>query len=407
MNLSLFIARRYFFSKKKKNFINVISIISMLVVGIATMALIIVLSVFNGLEDLLRGLYQDFDPEVQITATEGRSFIYDDQLKEKLKDIEGIEVLTEVVEDRVIIKYNASQRDVRLKGVSDNFVSNNRFDDSMVFGSKQLKKDDVPYALVGRGVQIDLQIKPTNDFFVIQVYYPRDIGPGVTDPTRLMNIRYIMPGGIFAIEKFYDENYMIVPIDFAVDLLNYGNKRNALEIQIAEGYEIQDVQRRVASALGSAFTVKTNDEIHDDIYKILKMEKLFVFVTLAAIIAVASINIYFALMMLAIDKRKDISILIAQGAPQDLIRRIFVSQGTIVAFTGAFTGLLLGLAISYGQQQFGFISMGMQSAIMEAYPVKVELWDVLFTCVAIIVVTFFASFQPARLAAKKFSLQDL
>jgi len=379
----------------------------MLVVGIATMALIIVLSVFNGLEDLLRSLYENFDPQVQITATEGRSFQYDDELKEKLKKVEGIATLTEVVEDRVVIKYNNAQRDVRLKGVSENFVSNGRFDGAMVFGSKQLKKDEIPYALVGRGIQYDLQIKPTNDFFVIQIYYPRDIGPGVTNPNRLMNIRYILPGGIFAIEKFYDENYVIVPLDFAVDLFNYGEKRNALEIQVAASSSVAAVKDSVSEVLGPAFTVKTNDEIHEDIYKILKLEKLFVFVTLAAIIAVASINIYFALMMLALDKRKDISILIAQGAPQELIRKIFISQGTIVAFTGAFTGLILGLTISYSQQKFGFISMGMQSAIMEAYPVKVELMDVLFTCIAIIVVTFLASFQPARLASKKFSLQDL
>ncbi len=379
----------------------------MLVVGIATMALIIVLSVFNGLEDLLRGLYENFDPQIQITATEGRSFQYDDELKEKLRSVEGIAVLTEVVEDNVLIKYNNSQKVVRLKGVSENFVSNNRFDNAMVFGSKQLVRDDIPYALVGRGIQYDLQIKPTNDFFVIQMYYPRDIGPGVVNPERLTTIRYILPGGIFAIEKFYDENYVLVPIDFAVDLFNYGNKRNALEIQIDESADTEEVKASILTALGPDFTVKTNDEIHEDIYKILKLEKLFVFVTLAAIIAVASVNIYFALMMLALDKRKDISILIAQGAPRELIQKIFITQGSIVAFTGALTGLVLGLMVSYGQQQFGFISMGMQSAIMDAYPVKVELPDVLLTCIAIVVVTFLASFPPARLAARKFSLQDL
>ncbi len=379
----------------------------MLVVGIATMALIIVLSVFNGLEDLLRGLYENFDPQIQITATEGRSFQYDDELKEKLRGVEGIAVLTEVVEDNVLIKYNNSQKVVRLKGVSENFVSNNRFDNAIVFGSKQLVRDDIPYALVGRGIQYDLQIKPTNDFFVIQMYYPRDIGPGVVNPERLTTIRYILPGGIFAIEKFYDENYVLVPIDFAVDLFNYGSKRNALEIQIDETADTEEVKASVLTALGPDFTVKTNDEIHEDIYKILKLEKLFVFVTLAAIIAVASVNIYFALMMLALDKRKDISILIAQGAPRELIQKIFITQGSIVAFTGALTGLVLGLMVSYGQQQFGFISMGMQSAIMDAYPVKVELPDVLLTCIAIVVVTFLASFPPARLAARKFSLQDL
>ncbi|MDW3196594.1 MAG: FtsX-like permease family protein [Cytophagales bacterium] len=407
MNISLFIAKRYFLSRKKKNFINVISTISMLVVGIATMALIIVLSVFNGLEGLLRSIYSDFDPEIRITATEGRSFVFTDSLSQAIYDVEGVAIVTEVIEDNVLIKYDDAQRVVRMKGVSDNFLQQNRLDRTQVSGELVLVYNNVGYAIVGKGIQLDLNINPSDEFRTIQVYYPRDIGPGVVNPERLTTVRHILPGGIFSVEKHYDDNYMLVPLAFAQDLLRYGNKRNALEIKVDELKNLPETKKRLSDALGNQYTVQTNDEIHEDLYKVLKIEKFFVFVTFSLIIGIASINIYFALMMLAIDKQKDISILAAQGADASLIRKIFLWEGGLVALVGAFVGLTLGVSISYIQQEFGIISMGMQTAIMEAYPVKVEWFDVMTTCICVVLITFLASFQPARLAARKISLRAL
>ena len=407
MNLPAFIARRYFLSKKKKNFINVISIISMLVVGIATMALVIVLSVFNGLEGLLRSLYGTFDPQIEIRAAEGKSFIYEPSLKEKIYGIENISSIAETIEDNALIKYKNAQRVVRLKGVSQDFLDQKRLDKSLVYGSLDLEKGEINYALVGRGIQYDLQINPSNDFYTIQVWYPRDIRPGITNPEKIATIRHILPGGIFAIEKYYDDNYIIVPLSFATELMSYGNRRNTLEIQVKKIEKIAETKSELKALLGEGFTVKTNDEIHEDLYKVLKIEKFFVFFTFSVIIAIASINIYFALTMLAIDKEKDISILKAMGANSSLISKIFICQGAIVAFTGAFSGLALGLLVSLLQQKFGLISMGMETAIMEAYPIKVETMDVVFTCLCIVLITFLASFQPARLAAKKFLVRDL
>ncbi len=379
----------------------------MLVVGTATMALIIVLSVFNGLEGLLRSLYGSFDPQIQITAAEGKSFVLDASTIEKINGIAGISSMSETIEDNVLIKYKNSQRVVRLKGVSEEFLQQKRLDDHLVFGNLQLSEDNIDYALIGRGIQYDLQINPNNEFYTIQVWYPRNLRPGVTDPNQLATIKHILPGGIFAIEKYYDENYVIVPLDFARDLLQYGDKRTALEIQVQDPKQLQEIRTLLSTTLGPSFEVKTNDEIHEDLYKVLKLEKFFVFFTFAVIIAIASINIYFALTMLAIDKEKDISILKALGADMNLIRRIFLFQGTLVAFAGSFTGLLLGLLISFMQQKFGLISMGMQTAIMEAYPIKIEAMDVFLTCLCIVLITFLASFQPARLASRKFLLREL
>ncbi len=379
----------------------------MLVVGMATMALVIVLSVFNGLEGLLRSLYGSFDPEIQITAAEGKSFNYDGTLKGELIQLDAVSSISETIEDNALIKYKDAQRVVRLKGVGDEFLEQRRLDNSLVFGKLALREGNVDYALIGRGIQYDLQINPNNDFYTLQVWYPRNIRPGITDPNQLATIKYILPGGIFAIEKYYDENFVIVPLSFAEELLEYEGRRTALEVQLKPGVSPEKARQDIAEVLGDEFTVKTNDEIHEDLYKVLKLEKFFVFLTFTIIIAIASINIYFALMMLAIDKEKDISVLRALGADSVLIRKIFLYEGAIVAFTGAFSGLILGVIISLLQQRFGFISMGMQTAIMDAYPVKVEWLDVLLACVSLVLITFAASLHPARLASRKFLLREL
>jgi len=204
----------------------------MLVVGAATMALIVVLSVFNGLEGLLRSLYGDFDPQIQVTIAEGKSFSYDQAMKDQLATFDNIASISETIEDNALIKYKNSQRVVRLKGVGEEFLQQKRLDKSLVYGNLKLQQDGVNYALVGRGIQYDLQINPSNDFHTIQVWYPRNIRPGMINPEQIATIKHILPGGIFAIEKYYDDNYVIVPLAFAADLLQYDDRRTALEIKV-------------------------------------------------------------------------------------------------------------------------------------------------------------------------------
>jgi lipoprotein-releasing system permease protein len=222
----------------------------------------------------------------------------------------------------------------------------------------------------------------------------------------LYKVRHIAPGSVFAIEKYYDENYMIVPIDFAKDLLGYGRKRSQIEL-FAKPEKIQEVKEDLGRQLGNNYRVRLGEELHEDIYKIFRIEKLMVFLIFSIIIAIASINIYFSLSMLVIDKRKDVAILAAQGASKGLIRLIFLMEGCIIAFSGTLTGLLLGLSICFAQMKFGFITMGMQTAVMNAYPVEVELLDVLYTCLAVVLITIAASIQPARLAAKRIDIRQL
>lgn len=407
MNFPFFIARKYFLSGKKKNFINVISIISMAVVAIGTMCLIIALSVFNGLEGLLRSMYGHFDPDIVITPATGKSFEFDSIYIQNIQATEGVLGVSEVVEDNVLVQYKEAQRLVRMKGVSRDFDEFSGIRNVMVSGEFPLVRDSIGYALIGRGVQYDLSLSLQNDFYTLQMYYPKDIGPGVVNPTRMYNLLNIIPGGIFAIEKYYDDNYVFVPVEFAKELLNYGNRLSSFDVYLKENADARSVKKELKSVLGEGFTVQLGEELHSDLYKVLKIEKLFVFLILVAIIGIASINIFFSLTMLVIEKKKDISVLFAQGASVKLIRNIFLYEGCIVAFTGASIGLVLGVGLSLIQEHFGIVGMGMDSAVVNSYPVKIVLIDVILTILAIIIITLLASIKPAIKAGKSFSTHTL
>ncbi|MFY8037526.1 MAG: ABC transporter permease, partial [Cyclobacteriaceae bacterium] len=254
MNLSLFIAKRYFLSKRKKNFINIISIISMCGVAFSTAALIIVLSVFNGLGDLLRSLNLTFDPELKIEAVKGKSFEVDSLLLEKIRAIEGVEMVTEVIEDYALVRYRDADIVVTIKGYSDNFIQQHRLDDHIVEGKLRLRENGINYAIVGRGVRYALNIGVENNIFPLQVYYIKNAKASTIDISKLYARRDIEPGAVFSIEKNYDDNYIFLPLEFAQDLLDYGNKRTSLEIKT-----------KTATPKGGRFIsqeARTSDDVH-------------------------------------------------------------------------------------------------------------------------------------------------
>ncbi len=379
----------------------------MTVVAIGTMALIIVLSVFNGFGDLLRSLYGTIDANVVVSAAYGKSFEYSADVVSNIQELDGVESITEVVEDNALIKYKDAQRVAKIKGVSENFIQEGRLKKSIAYGKFQLKDGNTNFAIIGFGIKRDLSIDASNDFYPLQVFYPKNVTPNMMNPEKMVNMMHILPGAIFAVEKFYDENYVYVPLEFALELFSYQGKRTALEIQMEEGVTTSELKASLRDLLGDEYKILTNEEIHGNLFKILKIEKLFVFMILSIIIAIASINIFFSLTMLAIEKKKDVAILVSQGASLKLIRNIFLFEGCIVAFTGAFIGLFLGLSISFLQQSFGFVSMGIQTAIHDAYPIKVELLDVIYTVLCIILITLATSIQPAIKATRNIKLQHL
>lgn len=406
MNFPFFVARRYFLSKRKKNFINIISILSMVGIAFSTAALIIVLSVFNGLEGLLRSLYTSFDPELKIELVKGKTFEASPELIKKIKAVKGVAIVTEVIEDYAVVRYRDADMVAIIRGVSNNFIDQHRLDDHIIKGDLALQKDSIPFAIVGAGVRNTLSIAIEDSMYALQVFYIKNVKASL-DPSRLYSRKAIRPGAVFSIEKNYDENYIFLPLAFTQDLLDFGNKRTSLEIKTTSKADIDAVRKEIASRLGDQFSVQTNEEQHKDLYRLLKIEKLFTFLALSLLIVVGSINIFFSLMMLAIDKKKDVTLLTAMGASQNQIRNIFLSEGVLISFTGAITGLLLGGLICFIQDQFGLVGMGMENAIVSSYPVKIKMSDFAYTASMITVITFLVSWYPAHKASRFFSAELL
>lgn len=401
MNLPFFIARRYLFSKRKANFINIIAILSIGGIAFSTAALIIVLSVFNGLEDLLRSLNNSFDPEIKIEAREGKSFESSADLVNKIKSVDGVDIVTEVIEDYAYLRYRDANQVVIIKGVSDNFINQKRIpSENIVEGELKLKDGPINYAIIGRGIQYTLSIAINDQLYPLQVYYINNVSSVGLDPSKLYAKQNIVPGGVFSIVQNFDENYIIVPLRFTQELFNYGNKRTSFEIKTSDGADVFKVEDKIQEVIGGKFSVLNHEEQHQDLYKLLKMEKLFTFLSLTLLLIIGSINIFFSLMMLALDKKKDISILNAMGAHGNQIRNIFMAEGVLIAFFGAFLGLALGVVFYWLQLNFGIISMGMETSITQGYPIKVKVMDFFLTILVITIITFLISIHPARLASR-------
>ena len=404
MSFHWFVARRYFLSKRRKNFINIIALLSMGGVAFATAALVIVLSVFNGIGGLLRSLYTAFDPPIRISASVGKSFAVNDSLRAQIRRVDGVADITETIEDYVYVrnKVNQTQADmvVTLRAVGDSFTKQRRMDDHIVAGTFRLWQDSIPCAIIGAGVRNSLSVSLEEPVFPLQVYYVRNTPARMSDPSSMYTSRALLPTAIFAIEKNFDENYIFAPLSFAEDLFGYRDRRTSLEVILKPGAEVTDVQRILKDRLGSGFEVLSNDEQHRDLYRLLRLEKVFTFLSLALLIVVASINIFFSLMMLVIDKRKDVLVLRALGAGPVQIRRIFVAEAFLVSGYGTIIGLVLGFVVCLLQQEVGLVGMGMENAVVAHYPVDMQITDFLLIAGFNLLVTLIISVAPARLAAR-------
>ncbi|KYG81422.1 hypothetical protein MB14_12565 [Roseivirga ehrenbergii] len=407
LNLSSFIAKRYFASKKKKNFIQVLSWISVIGVAIGTAALIVVLSVFNGLQDFVRSVYNSFDAPLTIQASVGKSFEMTPELRAKVESIEGVNIVTEVIEDNALILFQDQQVVAKIKGVDSNYASVNRLDTFLVRGKMKLKEGDINYAILGTGVAYNLSLRIDVNSYGMQIVYPKKLRPGMPVTNNSITRKSIVPAAIFNIEPVYNESYVFVPLSFAQDLMDYENKRTSIELYLDEGVSINKIKEEVSSRLGDGFEVLDSDELHSSLLKAIKIEKLFAYITLSFIMAIASFNIFFTLSMLAIEKKRDISVLYSFGATAQFIRQIFLKQGSIISLVGSVIGLLAGLALCLLQQKFGLVSMGMQSAVMNAYPVKLEVTDFIMVGVSIFLITILISYRPAIIASRVETVKNL
>ena len=408
MNTSSFIAGRYFRSKKKQNFITILSLISMVGVAISTMALVAVMSVFNGLEDLIRGLFSSFDSELQVTPVAGKTFVASEEWLNAIREVEGVEVITEVIEDNALLEYRGNQHIARVKAVSDNYFDHERFSKGYFWGDTTLGTTIRPGAILGRGVAFALSINLDDINSILTIYYPKAPKSAATlDPNQLYTAGQVEPRGFFSIEQGVDNEYILVPLDLFKEMLSYDQKRTALELKVASGHSISSVQEALEAHLGAEFAVKNADEQHATLIRTVKLEKLVVFLTLTFILALASFNIFFSLSMLAIEKKKDLAVLKSMGAKNSLIRGIFLKQGALIAFSGAILGLILGLLLVGAQEKFELISLGIASGVVDAYPVRIHWPDLGWISLAVVTITLLASWRPAWIAAQVDPLEEL
>lgn len=364
------------------------------------MSLVIALSVFNGLEQLIRSLYNSFDPEIRITSLQGKTFEITPSFLAKIQNLDGVYILIEVIEDNALLKYQEEQVVVKVKGVSQGFLQEHRIDSTIIEGKPNFYKNNQDAAIIGQGVQYQLSVNLSGGLYAMQLLYPKATSAGSLDPQKLVSRENIIPSGVFSIEKQYDDNYIFVSLEFAQRLFSIGNRRSAIEIKSNGVIRINKLQRNLKELLGENFLVQNSDEQHSSLLKAVKIEKLFMHVTISFIFAIASLNIFFCLTMLAIKKKKDIALLFALGATRNMIKNIFLVEGGLIAFTGSSLGLALGLGICLLQQKFGFVSMGMETSIVDAYPVKLQLADFITTGFTVVVITMLASYRPAIQASK-------
>ncbi len=401
MNLPFRIAYRYFRSKNKRSFISIIARIAMLGVGVGTMAMVIVLSVFNGMEELNRTIFKTFDAEITVLPKEGRRFPVSDSLIHAVREVKGIRYVTQVLEDNALAGYYDQSTVVRLKGVDSTFELRGQLDTAIIQGKMLLRgPGGTQFALVSNGVRQALLVSVNEAITPLELWYPKSGRRtlNLSSPDAFNQV-YVRPSATFFVESRYDD-FVIVPLEAAVGLMDAGNERSSLEIQLQDATALARVQKSLKQLLGDAFRVLNQDEMNADLLRAIRIEKLFVTVTITLIILVAGINIFFSLSMLAIEKKRDISILFAMGASRRLVRNIFLAEGIIVSLTGAVTGLVAGIAACWLQERYGIVSMGIGSALVDAYPVRIIWEDVAVTVVIIICITVLVSAVPAVRASR-------
>lgn len=400
MIVSSQIAWKYFFSGKK-SFINVISIISMLTLAIGTCALFIVLSVFNGLSFLISDVHKSFDAEVRIETLHGKVLENIDSLLIELQQNPNIKVVTQVIEDDAFINYQNNQRVVRVKGVSDNYTEQNRLEAFIHKGSSTLTDSLRHYAVVGRGIEYDLNISTEDFYHPLEIWYPKRKNKNFKDENALNSI-HVFPGGVFEIERQYDDVYLFISLERAKYLFSYTNELTAIELKLKDGTakEKDKIISKLKAKYDSKYKVLSSAEQHATLYKAIRLERLIAVFIFVFILSIAVINIYLTLTMIVVSKQHDISILSALGADRFMVFSIFLTEGFIIGAIGSVLGLAAGLGICWLQQEFGFYKMAIESSITDAFPVKMQRMDAYLTLAITFGITILISIPPAFKASR-------
>ncbi len=402
MNFPLYISTRYLFAKKSRKAINIISAVSVAGVTVGTMALIIILSVFNGLEDLINSIFNVFDPDLRITVVEGKTFTPDSTMLSRLGSVPGISAYSLTLEENSLLEYDERQYIAKIRGVDENYPKVALVESTITDGEFKLtSQGGRPQAVVGSGVANYLGLN-INFITPIHIYVPRRTAGINIDPENAFIDKFIFPSGIFQIDQEFDSKYLFVPIDFARELLEYRTEVSAIDIRTDPGYNIAEIQNAVKEIAGDKFDVKNRFEQKEIFYKVMKSERLAIFVILTLILIIASFNIIGSLTMLIIEKKKDINILRSLGADDILIKKIFLLEGWLISIIGTIAGIILGFIICRIQQEWGIVKFNSETLMVSAYPVVLKIKDFIIVPLTVLIIGFCAALYPVRYLSKKY-----
>lgn len=403
MALHFLIAKRYLFARKSHHAINVISWISVCGVAVATMAMVCTLSVFNGFQELFSTLFCNFDPQIEITSRQGKVFDPTSKEFDAIRKMKEIAIFTEVLEENALLKYQDRQVPATIKGVADNFEQLTSIDSIIVNGHFMLYDSLVDYGTLGVGLA---NVLGTGSSFVdpLEVFAPkRGVRINMTNPAASCTQDYLFVSGIFSLEQpEYDEKYMIVPLHFARRLFDYEKEVSSIELKLAQNSSVPEIKDKLQKALGEGFFVKDRYEQQEDFYKMMNLEKWISFLILSFIMLIATFNIIGSLSMLIFDKKDDIITLRNLGANDAFITRIFLIEGSLISLGGVLSGILLGVILTLTQQYFGILRLGESNTfIVDSYPVRLDMTDLLLVFITVLIIGFFAVWFPVRYLGKR------
>ncbi len=397
MNLPFYIAKRYIFSKKSHNAINVISAISVCGIMVATMAMVCALSVFNGFTGLVVQSFSAIDPQLQITPTKGKVFDPTDERFEKIKQLENILSISETLEENALIKYEDRQVPALIKGVTEEYTEQINSSGILLEGNFILQEGDVNYSVIGAGLAMTLGMR-ANFIAPLEIYSPkRNIRVNMANPSSAFSISYTYPSGIFAVnQQQYDSQVAFISMELAREMFRYEKEVSSLNIRLQNEDQINDTKKEIQRILGTGYSVKDRFQQQEESFRMVNVEKWVTFLILLLILLIAAFNIIGSLSMLILEKKEDINILRNMGAEKKLILRIFFFEGWLIGFLGAITGLIAGIVLCLLQQHFGLIKLGTAEGafITDSYPVIVQFSDIFFILITVFIIGFFAVIYP-------------
>ncbi|MBN1340903.1 MAG: ABC transporter permease [Bacteroidales bacterium] len=400
MNFTFHIARKYLFSGKSHNIINVISFISTLGIMIGTASLIIILSVFNGFEDLVKSLMNTFNPDILVLPATGKVFDADSIDLERIGLIPGVAMYSGFIEDNALARYKNEQYIIKIKGLSQEYLSTGPLDTMVIAGKAYVNINGSEYAILGYLVAYKLGVSLNDVMTPLQLYVPDRRAGSLTglDPSRAFNMERIWPAGIFSVQQEFDSEYVLVSVDFAKKLFGYKNEVSGLEIRLNVGADAGEAIEKVRKVTGGKFVVKDRVQQQEALYRIMKSEKWAIFFILTFILIVATFNIAGSMTMLILDKRRDISVLFSMGAPERMIRGIFRMQGFFITITGIFGGMLTGGLLCMIQERYGLIRLSddVNAFVVTHYPVKMVAADFILVFVTVLLIGSVSSWLPTR-----------